>query len=349
MISSESFLDIGDLLPEPMFLVDQDANIIASNTAALEVLEHPIHKQLNCSFHDVISDNEEKINDYLLSCTKTANLVLGAVELVSRTGRKIAARIEGCLASYDPSNQEVMVLLRCVDKRKSNARFLALHERLSERTHDRTTMYHSNYDMHELQQLALLDELTGLPNRRSLDKNLDYEWKRTAREYKPMSAILIDIDCFKAFNDNYGHLAGDACIKEVAQTVQYTSQRPADLTARYGGEEFAVLLPSTQSEGAYIVAERIRQEIEKLGILHKASGVSEVVTASLGVATLVPSLDLSPLIILAQADNALYQAKKQGRNKVSVYDADSDFEASTRFDPMSVGNIAPLARRKAVS
>ena len=319
VISVDSFLDFAELLPEPMLLVNRQGRIVCANSPALEVLGYRRHENPDLMLYDVVCDPKRKINEYLRACFRSNELVLGALDLRSSTGHVIAARIEGCLAQYRTDRTQSLVLLRCLDKRKSNARFLALNDRLNEQSRERMSLYQPSDDMRELQRLALVDSLTSLPNRRSLDRNLDFEWKRASREGKPLSTILLDIDFFKAFNDTYGHLAGDGCLKEVARTVQIASQRPADLTARYGGEEFAVLLPATEREGAVIVAERIRQEVESLGIMHSASGIGDVVTVSLGVATIVPTLDVSPLELLSKADKALYQAKAGGRNRVHVW------------------------------
>ncbi len=319
MINDNTFTDITDLLPEPMFLINRQGKIISANTAAHEILDYKIEDKLQLNLYDITSAPRQKIAEYLRACFRSAELVLGAIDLRNHTGQIISVRTEGCLAQFSTDTAQSLIMLRCVDKRKSNIRFLGLNQKLDEIARERILLNQSNSDLAELQRLALVDSLTSLPNRRSLDKNLNYEWKRAARDGKALSAILLDIDYFKAFNDSYGHLVGDACLKDVARAVQIASQRPADLTARYGGEEFAVLLPVTQREGAVIVAERIRKEVERLGILHNASKAKNVVTVSLGVATVVPSLDASPLNLLSKADKALYQAKAGGRNRVHVF------------------------------
>lgn len=320
MICADRFLDIADLLPEPMFLLNRPGEIVAANTAALQVLDHQTDVDLNLTFYDVVNDPHVKIAEYLRACFRSADMVLGAVDLCSSAGDIIGVRVEGCLAQFRTEKRQALILLRCLDKQKSNARFLELNDKLNSITRDRIMQRQSANDLQELQRLALVDSLTSLPNRRSLDKNLIHEWKRAAREGSPMSALLLDIDCFKAFNDTYGHLAGDGCLQDVAREVQIASQRPADLTARYGGEEFAVLLPATRQEGAVIVAERIRRAVEQLNILHKTSEIAGVVTVSAGVATIVPSLDISPLELIYKADKALYQAKRHGRNRVHVHE-----------------------------
>jgi diguanylate cyclase (GGDEF)-like protein len=131
----------------------------------------------------------------------------------------------------------------------------------------------------------------------------------------PLSLILCDIDFFKKYNDTYGHQAGDACLRKVANALTFCAKRSVDLVARYGGEEFAVILPNTTTAGASQVAEEIREFVNSLKIPHAQSAVSEHVTLSLGVASMEPTLDTSPSMLIATADAALYRAKAAGRNK----------------------------------
>jgi diguanylate cyclase (GGDEF)-like protein len=166
----------------------------------------------------------------------------------------------------------------------------------------------------ELQRLASLDGLTGVANRRRFDEYLDVEWRRLAREKLPLSLILCDIDFFKKYNDTYGHQAGDACLRRVADALRFCARRSVDLVARYGGEEFAVILPNTTDVGASLVAEEIRTVVNALEIAHAQSAVSEHVTLSLGVACMQPTVNAPPSILIAVADAALYKAKAAGRN-----------------------------------
>lgn len=168
----------------------------------------------------------------------------------------------------------------------------------------------------ELQSLAVTDQLTQVANRRWFDKYLQVEWRRLAREKSPLSIILCDLDYFKVYNDTYGHLAGDFCLQQVAAILRQEVKRPADLVARYGGEEFAVILPNTDTKGAVRVAERIRESIRNLKIVHANSLACEYVTMSLGVASFIPTHNLSPTKLIQKADEALYQAKDQGRDRV---------------------------------
>ncbi|MDJ0687600.1 MAG: diguanylate cyclase [Xenococcaceae cyanobacterium MO_188.B32] len=168
----------------------------------------------------------------------------------------------------------------------------------------------------QLQQLAILDGLTGVANRRYFDRVLSNEWNRLAREEKPLSLILCDIDYFKIYNDTYGHPEGDSCLQKVANALQQATKRAADLVTRYGGEEFAVILPDTDARGALFVAENIRQKLNTQKIPHPASSVSPYITISIGVATTIPTAARTASRLLKIADNALYQAKKQGRDRI---------------------------------
>jgi diguanylate cyclase (GGDEF)-like protein len=170
----------------------------------------------------------------------------------------------------------------------------------------------------QLERLSTLDTLTGLANRRRFDEVLRHEWRRAAREGSPLSLVFCDIDNFKAYNDGYGHLAGDECLVKVARAVSTASNRPGDLAARYGGEEFVLILPGTSEEGARTLAERLRQRVADLAIPHAHSHLAPHLTISLGVASAVPRPGSDPADLLDLADRALYAAKEEGRNRVKV-------------------------------
>jgi diguanylate cyclase (GGDEF)-like protein len=171
----------------------------------------------------------------------------------------------------------------------------------------------------ELQALAVLDELTGVANRRFFNAILTQEWGRAMRDVLPLSLVLIDIDHFKYYNDHYGHPGGDECLRRVAGALKPMAKRPGDCVARYGGEEFAVILPHTATQGALAVAEQARARVQELALPHAASPVSGQVTLSLGVVTAVPERRTTPAMLVAAADQALYEAKRSGRNQVRVY------------------------------
>lgn len=166
----------------------------------------------------------------------------------------------------------------------------------------------------ELKEVSRLDGLTQIPNRRTFDEALETEWKRCCRNKKPLSLIIGDVDFFKQFNDIYGHQAGDACLKAVANALNESIFRIEDMVARYGGEEFAAILPGIDASGAYAVAERMRCSARDLAIPHQ-KGVGKLISCSFGVATIQPSSDHTSLQLLRTADAGLYAAKHAGRNQ----------------------------------
>lgn len=172
----------------------------------------------------------------------------------------------------------------------------------------------------ELEALSHRDGLTGIANRRYFDTVLEREWNAAKRERKNLSLILFDIDYFKKYNDTYGHLAGDDCLCKVAVAASQVIKRPRDTLARYGGEEFAVILPDTNALGASFCAEGIRERIESLHIHHIASQISPHITASLGVSSINPYLEVATAQqLIKEADLALYEAKREGRNCIKVW------------------------------
>ena len=165
---------------------------------------------------------------------------------------------------------------------------------------------------------SITDSLTGLVNRRYFDEALRTEFYRLKRSEATLSLIMLDVDHFKKFNDQYGHLAGDACLRQIGITLKSIVGRAPDIVARYGGEEFVVILPETEDNGAKTLAERIRKAVEDLAIPHSASDAGEYVTLSLGVASVCTTGLASPEQVVALADEALYCAKKGGRNRIAV-------------------------------
>jgi len=167
-----------------------------------------------------------------------------------------------------------------------------------------------------LERISMIDGLTGICNRRCFEEYLDQEWRRTIRSGNSISLMMMDIDFFKLFNDHYGHIEGDKCLKMVAQVLLGSLQRPADMVSRYGGEEFVAVLPDTDASGALVVARRLRDCINSLGIPHAYSSVAAYVTISCGVATLLSYKGLSKEDLIKQADDLLYEAKQTGRNQI---------------------------------
>ncbi|OEU69886.1 MAG: diguanylate cyclase response regulator [Desulfovibrio sp. S3730MH75] len=167
-----------------------------------------------------------------------------------------------------------------------------------------------------LEGLANLDGLTEMPNRRSFEIAVEKEWRRCLRSGDVISLAMLDVDCFKQFNDNYGHTAGDDALKKVADVLSSEMKRPADLAARYGGEEFVILLPETDAEGAKFAVERICKAVEDLCVPHGFSSAAQYLTVSIGGVTVTPSISSKPLDMTVGADSMLYEAKRRGRNMV---------------------------------
>jgi diguanylate cyclase (GGDEF)-like protein len=212
-----------------------------------------------------------------------------------------------------PNRLELLVRVRAalrlkseMDRRKGRERELVtLTKRLEEANR-------------ELRRISTLDALTGIANRHYCNEFLEREWRRAIRDGKEFAVVMIDIDFFKAYNDLYGHLAGDDCLKKVAGALQRGVRRPGDLLARYGGEEFIVLLPATDLDGAVKVAEAIHKGVVALQLRHKGSKVARHVTVSIGCASMIPGKDSVAERLIGAADAALYEAKQKGRNRVAL-------------------------------
>lgn len=185
-----------------------------------------------------------------------------------------------------------------------------------------------------LSMISSQDGLTGIANRRYFDNYLDNEWRRAMRNASTVSLIMIDIDFFKAYNDMYGHLKGDECLKAVAQEIQKTLKRGSDVAARYGGEEFAVVLPGTDLKGAMMIAKLIWENVIALNIKHEGSNIMDCVTVSLGVASDIPTVGSTYDELIRKADKALYKAKNCGRNRIEKWD-ESIYDKSSNYNTIS--------------
>jgi diguanylate cyclase (GGDEF)-like protein len=168
----------------------------------------------------------------------------------------------------------------------------------------------------DLLSLNLIDDLTQIGNRRRFDQQLEQEWQRLAREKQPLSVIICDLDYFKLYNDACGLPGGDSCLQQIAWALSLAINRPADLVARIGGEEFGIILPNTDRKGAVFIAEKIRQNVASLNIVHPKSPIGSLLTISCGVSCLVPNLAFLPKYLMAAAEKALYQAKAKGGDRI---------------------------------
>lgn len=178
--------------------------------------------------------------------------------------------------------------------------------------------YRLKAENRKLEQLAMVDSLTGVANRRSFDISFRREWARGLRYIKPISVLLIDVDYFKTYNDLYGHQQGDEALRSVASVLRAGLQRSVDILARYGGEEFVAVLPDTDLEGAVLIGQTLRDNIASAKIPHKGSRISPYITVSIGCASMVPTLDEPFESLIQAADKALYAAKERGRNRVQI-------------------------------
>jgi diguanylate cyclase (GGDEF)-like protein/PAS domain S-box-containing protein len=183
----------------------------------------------------------------------------------------------------------------------------------------------------EVEKLAIVDSLTGIANRRRFDEYLETEWRRAMRERHPLSMLLVDVDLFKVYNDTYGHVRGDVCLKEIADSTVEVVTRAGDLVARFGGEEFAIVLPNTDEHGALEIARQLSDAVRNRAISHEGSPY-KVVTVSAGCATVVPQPRIPPSRLIEKADRAMYEAKRRGRNRVCVSE-DQQLAAATPLAP----------------
>lgn len=183
-----------------------------------------------------------------------------------------------------------------------------------------------------LRELVARDGLTGIQNRRMFDQHIQRVWQQAVRDAERIAVLLVDIDCFKEYNDRYGHQAGDECLRAVAATLSHCARRPLDFVARYGGEEFALVLYEASREYVAEVSTRIQRSIAELNFMHEASPVASRLTVSIGAAYILPTASRSPEGLIQLADEALYSAKGQGRNRVVVMEAEYQNLQTGRFE-----------------
>jgi diguanylate cyclase (GGDEF)-like protein len=237
---------------------------------------------------------------------------------------QIGSVVEVILLSFALADR--MRLMKEDNARMQREAAETLERRVQERTHelDQTLLGLSEVNS-KLQELTRVDGLTGISNRSFFDDQFEIEWQRAARIHSPLGLLMIDIDHFKHFNDTYGHLGGDACLKAVASVIHQAMRRPADKCFRYGGEEFVVVLPHTDPAGSLFIGERIRKAVAEM--VFTLEGQHIPITISVGVCSIVPSRDLPNNTLIGYADQALYQAKHNGRNRVADFtlpEADSE-------------------------
>lgn len=278
---------------EGILLINFDGDIVECNPQLIEMLGYHEQDLIGLNIFSIIHpDDLEKLPPQI------DKLRAGEVIFVER-------RLK--------TSSGVYLLCEQSGKKISDDLIILLYRDITERKLAEIALEKANVT---LDRLAYFDGLTHIANRRKFDQVLEKEWLRMKRGEKQLGLIIADVDYFKQFNDMYGHPAGDDCLQKVASEISSIIQRPADLIARYGGEEFVVLLPDTDYKGCREIAEKMRKKVESLRILHQASPVHPLVTMSFGVAVSSPEDLLTSTEFMAVADQALYRAKEEGRNRV---------------------------------
>ena len=283
-----------DQINDGIFVIDPESGVILdANRAAYQRLGYA-REDLVGAHLSLITVNSGKNMSLQQVARKGLTTAGGIYEEYHqhRNGRRIPMEINARLIELD-SRSYIVAIARDITDRKQ------LEE--------------------ELRQLTVEDSLTGVFNRRFFDETLAQEWRRMMRAGHPISMLMVDVDHFKHYNDTYGHIAGDVCLRQIALEMKRHMRRAGDIVARYGGEEFAVILPETDAETALSLAETLRDSVECLCLEHIGLVNESVVTISVGVSTLVPDANHTSLRLVAQADKALYRAKAEGRNRAHLF------------------------------
>lgn len=290
--------------PDPIGIVDRKGRLIKLSRVTAEVLGYDFEELKGKSAFDLYPDKDE-LERMLRKLRNEGVVTHFEITLERKDGSIIPFEVSLSLLRDDRGK---IVGSVCVARDLSQLKeTLATLERTNERLREANRM---------LQQLSLLDALTSIPNRRYFEEYFNQEWRRAARNRKDLSLVMVDIDHFKAFNDTYGHQAGDECLKQVARALNSVLKRQSDFVARYGGEEFAIVLPDTDLNGAVLLAEKMLEQVITLQLEHSQSDTSEWLTISAGVASTVPRPGANQAVLVAEADHALYQAKQSGRQQM---------------------------------
>ena len=274
-----------------------NGDLIDVNSAYASLIGRTIEETLTLSYWEITPEkyaSQEKCQ--IESLEKTQRYGPYEKEYLHADGHMVPVRLSGQIVEID-GDQYIWSSVEDISERKlAEAELARLYK--------------------EVEQLSLLDGLTGIANRRMFDQTLDREWGHAKRDQSPLSLILLDIDFFKEYNDYYGHLQGDECLKQVAEALKEVTKRSTDLVSRYGGEEFVFILPETNGTNALHIAEQCLSAIKQQKMPHLPSISGDVVTVSAGVSTCIPVGEIQSSALIERADKLLYQAKKNGRNRV---------------------------------
>lgn len=319
-------LNILQLLPEPMLIATPDEVILFANNAARAVFSPTGDDLHGTPLSSLLVQRSKMFNDWIQKASCSSAFVSEQIELTTFRGT-MPFLIDGC-AIRDGKHSYILICLKVIDVKQSSVHALSvrvdkLQQEIAMRRAAEERLQESLIELErakkQLEQLATIDSLTGIPNRRSIDETLQREWLKAMRAAEPIAVMMVDIDHFKNYNDYYGHQAGDACLKQVAHTIRASLRRSTDYVGRYGGEEFLVLLTQSDWEKAKKMAEKIFESVRLLNLPHLASPTSPIVTISAGINVVIPLPKRSMSLLIQQADEALYQAKRNGRNQFVLH------------------------------
>lgn len=302
LAEQKAFLQtVVDVAPGPIFIKDRDGRLILANWAVGELYGKPSAELIGCMDEDLGIDPD------------TAREWRAVNQQVMASGQSFCHQEQPIPAEPLKDRWFQTVIAPFVDLHGEVQGVIGALSDISERVRAEQHLARAN---EELQRLAQQDGLTGLANRRQLNRVLEQEWRRLRRLGASLALCMLDVDHFKSYNDRQGHLAGDDCLRQVARVIDEVLHRPADVAGRFGGEEFLLILPNTDHDGVLAVARGILRAVAGLAIPHPGSPLGRI-TVSLGVAAMVPD-DASPERLIDAADQALYRAKAGGRNQVAV-------------------------------
>jgi len=295
------FQSIFEKAPIGIAIIDNNGRPIISNSKLQEMLGYSEEELSRMTFNEFSESDDAKKNMALLS-----DLLAGKIDsyqlnkrYIRKDGQMVWGEVTSTLFPIEDQSFYVIGMVTDITKRMKAEQEL-------------TKAYQ------EMKYFSNRDGLTNIANRRYFDQYLNSEWERAKNASLPLSLIIVDIDFYKKYNDTYGHLAGDNCLKQIAKELESTVENSIGLAARFGGEEFALVLPETTQQKAEVIANKVHLAISALQIPHKSSPISPIVTVSIGISTMIPTIFSKPDELFLRTDKALYAAKQQGRNRIVI-------------------------------